>query len=134
MLRVPTNVSSTSSTSPVAIYTEHTTARQSLENAVERASNHVGTAPQRRPSRLRMLTNGFPRRRRMETGATSASGGDASESTSPTIMTTPSVSPDDSQEPGDEAVDAYMKRNAHKSVILQQFGVLTDTLQLHSTS
>jgi hypothetical protein len=120
MLRIPANVSSTS---PVAIYTEHTTARQSLENAVERASSHIGTVPQRRPSRLRMLTNGFPHLRRMGTGDTSASGGDASEPTSPTIATTPSVSPDDS----DEAVDAYMKRNAHKSVKLQQFGVLTDT-------
>jgi hypothetical protein len=93
--------------------TTHATAQQSLENAVDRADSHLGRVPQRRPSRLRMFTNGFPRLRRIGTAGRSASTGNTSESTSPTVTTTPPIGLDDLEEPSDEAVDAYMKRNAH---------------------
>jgi hypothetical protein len=109
---VPTKVSSISHTTS---YTENATAQRSLESAVERATSTGGTAPQRRPSRLRMFTDGFPRLRRMGTGDTNNSTVGVSESASPnTVATTQPAGSEDSYEPSDEAVDAYMKRNAHK--------------------
>jgi len=109
---VPTEVSNAAH---ISSYTENGSAQRSLESAVERAAGTGGTVPQRRPSRLRMFTNGFPRLRRMGTGDTSISTGDVSESASPTtVSTTPPEGSEDSHEPSDEAVDAYMKRNAHK--------------------
>jgi hypothetical protein len=94
----------------------HVTAQQSLESAVDRADSHLGQVPQRLRSRLRMFTNGFPRLRRIGTAELCACADNAPESTSPIATTTPPIGPDDLEEPGDEAVDDYMKRNAHKSV------------------
>lgn len=110
MSQLPGHIMNPSNT---AIRTEHATAQQSLENTMERAGGYNGAAPQRRPSRLRKFTNGFPRLRRMGTGETSTSTGDPSESMSPTTTATPTVGSAE-DEPSDEAVDAYMKRNAHK--------------------
>jgi hypothetical protein len=92
----------------------HTTAQQNLERAIDRTDGHLGQVPQRRPSRLRKFTNGFPRLRRMGTTELSTSTGNVSESASATATTTPPIDPGDQEEPSDEAVDAYMKRNAHK--------------------
>ncbi|KAH4175950.1 hypothetical protein HBI29_034530 [Parastagonospora nodorum] len=114
---VPTKVSNISHTTS---YTENAIAQRSLESAVERATSTGGTVPQRRPSRLRMFTNGFPRLRRMGTGDTNTSTVDVSESASPnTVATTPPAGSEDSYEPSDEAVNAYMKRNAHNCTRLR---------------
>ncbi|EAT86362.2 hypothetical protein SNOG_06531 [Parastagonospora nodorum SN15] len=114
---VPTKVSNISHTTS---YTENAIAQRSLESAVERATSTGGTVPQRRPSRLRMFTNGFPRLRRMGTGDTNTSTVDVSESASPnTAATTPPAGSEDSYEPSDEAVNVYMKRNAHNCTRLR---------------
>ncbi|KAH7083172.1 hypothetical protein BKA63DRAFT_402981 [Paraphoma chrysanthemicola] len=91
---------------------EHVTPQQS------RDEGRVQAAKQRRPSRLRLFTNRFPRLRRTATGDTSASTADASESGSPTT-TALQTSLDDSnhngqaEEPNDEAVEAYIRRTAN---------------------
>jgi len=96
--------------------TKPSTAQQSLEDIIE---NRHDAARPRRTSSLRLFTNRFPRLRRTRTGETSIGAGEASESSSPTATST-LVSPDeaddslDMNEPTDEAVEAYMKRNAHK--------------------
>jgi hypothetical protein len=105
--------------SDVTICTEHITAQQSLEKVIERKEGQFDSAKQRRPSRLRLFTNGFPRLRRTGTEETSASTGDASSSTSPTTTTMIGGSEGydnyrDSDKPNVEAVMAYIKRNAHE--------------------
>jgi hypothetical protein len=113
----PTRIASPFNTT---VCTEPNTAQQSLEKAVERADGQFESTKQRRPSRLRLFTNGFPRLRRTGTGDSSPSTGDAFESISPTtaLLVNPKGSNDcqDADEPSDEAVEAYMKRNAHKYV------------------
>jgi hypothetical protein len=100
----------------ITIYTEHANAQQICDNAVERVGSTDGIMPQRRPSRLRMLTNGFPRLRRMRTGDASTSAGDASESTPPTTVTTTTLpaGSENNHELNDEAVDTYIERNMRK--------------------
>lgn len=67
--------------------TEYATAQQSLESVVHRTEARPEVVKQRRPSRLRLFTNGFPRLRRMGTERTSASTGDTSDTTSPVTTT-----------------------------------------------
>ncbi|KAF2830683.1 hypothetical protein CC86DRAFT_343633 [Ophiobolus disseminans] len=104
-----------------AIRTEHTTAQQTLEEIIE--SRPDAGRPQRTSS-LRLFTNRFPRLRRTRTGETGISTGDASEYISPT-GTSSLISPDEASElfgmnePTDEAVEAYMKRNAHNCTRLR---------------
>jgi hypothetical protein len=105
--------------SNATICTEHTTAQQSLEKAIERKEGQIESAKQRRPSRLRLFTNGFPRLRRTGTEETSASTGDVSNLSSPTTTTMMVGSEgvedyNDTGEPSDEAVVAYMRKNAHE--------------------
>jgi hypothetical protein len=106
--------------SNLASHTEHMGAQRSLENTIDRADRSGELARQRRPSRMRLFTNGFPRLRRTSTGETGASTEGASNSTFQTTAPAPpiedeeSISYQDLREPSDEAVDAYMRRNAHK--------------------
>lgn len=71
---------------------------------------------QRRPSRLRLFTNGLARLRRTNTEETSASTANISPDTSPTVATSIHSSDQDynQEEPSDEAIDAYVRRNARK--------------------
>jgi len=100
-------------TSYTTLRAEVSTAQQSLEDIIE---NRPEVAVQRRTSRLRKLTNALPRLRRVGTGETSSSFDDASGSNE--FATNSSVtSPDEAtglEEPSDEAVEAYLRRNAHK--------------------
>jgi hypothetical protein len=66
---------------------EHASAQQSLDSVVHRTETHPEAAKQRRPSRLRLFTNGFPRLRRMGTRETSTSTGDTFDTTSPATTT-----------------------------------------------
>jgi hypothetical protein len=62
--------------------------RTRVSGVAEHVDGDAGLTSLRRPSRLRLFTNGFPRLRHIGTGETSAStGGDTSESTSPTAAT-----------------------------------------------
>jgi hypothetical protein len=64
--------------------------RTRVPGAAEHVDGDAGLTSQRRPSRLRLFTNGFPRLRRIGTGETSAStggSGDTLESISPTAAT-----------------------------------------------
>jgi hypothetical protein len=66
------------------------TAKPSRTRVAGTIDGDGGPASQRRSSRLRLFTNGFPRLRRIgagETSATSTGDGDTSESTSPTAAT-----------------------------------------------
>lgn len=113
----PTDTAHTSSsTGPI----DHVGAQKSSENSLDRADRSGEPARPRRPSRLRLFTNGFPRLRRTGTGETSASTEGASETTLPTTATASPIEheeikfPQDAAEPSYEAVDAYMRSNAHK--------------------
>lgn len=69
-----------------------------------------------RPSRLRIFT-GFSRLRRTDTGETSGSSGDAPGLASPTSLAAPNENELDEetlQEPSDDAVEAYVRKNARK--------------------
>jgi hypothetical protein len=100
--------------------TDPATAHPNLDGPAERVDSHAGPTTQRRASRLRLFTNGFPRLRRIGTGEASASTDEASESASPTGTTTRCVGSErasncqDICDPGDEALDAHMRRNMHK--------------------
>lgn len=92
---------------------EHVTPQQSVDE------DRVEAVKQRRPSRLRLFTSGFPRLRRTATGDTSASTADASESGSPTTAALQTGLDDSNhneqaEEPNDEAVEAYIRRTANK--------------------
>ncbi|KAF2036586.1 hypothetical protein EK21DRAFT_51494 [Setomelanomma holmii] len=100
------------------------TARRGQEYTINRTDGHSDVRTQRRPSRLRLFTDGFPRLRRTPTGETSAGTADTSETTSPTT-TALHFSPDDInvcevlEEPSDKAVEAYLKRHAHNGTRLR---------------
>jgi hypothetical protein len=100
--------------------TDHATAHSNLDSNAERVDSNAGSATQRRTSRLRLFTNGFPRLRRIGTGEASASTDEASESTSPTGTTTRRAGPEgasncqDICELGDEAVNARTGKTTHK--------------------
>jgi hypothetical protein len=96
------------------------TAQQTLEKVIRDAENQVDVT-KRRPSRLRRLTNGFPRLRRMGTQDTNTSTADAPESASPTISVSPSAHDKtedgvDAREPSDQAIEAYIKKVSRKYV------------------
>ncbi|KAF1911374.1 hypothetical protein BDU57DRAFT_565985 [Ampelomyces quisqualis] len=100
-------------------FDEHASAQRVLENTFDRADRSGENGRPRRASRLRLFTNGFPRLRRTGTGETSASTDGTSDFTLPSATTASPVEYERSQfhldasEPSDEAVDAYMRRNAH---------------------
>jgi hypothetical protein len=103
--------------------TFHTTVRAELSNAQQILEDIIESRPevavQRRTSRLRKLTNALPRLRRTGTGETNSSIDDASASTEQ-VASSSVTSPDEAtahlglEEPSDEAVEAYLRRNAHK--------------------
>ncbi|KAL6709006.1 hypothetical protein ACN47E_002133 [Coniothyrium glycines] len=85
--------------------------------SVARESAARPETTKRRPSRLRLLTNNFPRLRRTGTGDTDSSTFETSELASVSATTSPTThhgSDDcsDCREPSDEAVEAYIKRIA----------------------
>jgi hypothetical protein len=110
---------SSTNASSTTIRRESDSARRSLENIIE---GRPEAAVQRRTSRLRKFTSGFPRLRRTVTGETSFGSSEASEIVS-SMTSSPPTGPDEAtgpssmDEPSDEAVEAYIKRNAHKLVL-----------------
>ena len=99
---------------------EHMSAQQALEK-VNSKPEHRAEPPKRRMSKLRLFTSGLPLLRRQNTGDTSAGVGDTSDSSSPTGTTSlgfhVGIEEGSSVEyPGDEAVEAYLLRNARKCV------------------
>jgi hypothetical protein len=108
----------TLTTFDTTVHSEHGTTQRMQEDAAQRASDPPGAAGQRRPSRLRMFTQRVPLLRRRGTGETSASTDDGAESFPATTTTTSPIgqvnAPQYPQEPSDEAISAYMRRNADK--------------------
>ncbi|KAH9864429.1 hypothetical protein J1614_010363 [Plenodomus biglobosus] len=92
---------------------EHPTAHQALQDVVQNAGNRPD-ATRRRPSRLRLLTNGLPRLLRRGTGDTLVA-----LSSSPDDTLSPHTrvveGPED-KEPSDEAIEAYIRNNAREYV------------------
>jgi hypothetical protein len=95
-----------------------TTTQRMQEDAAQRASDPPGAAGRRRPSRLRLLTNRVPLLRRMGTGEASTSTEEGTESFPATTTTMSPISqvnaPQFPYEPSDEAISAYLRRNADK--------------------
>ncbi|CAN9086940.1 unnamed protein product [Alternaria alternata] len=99
---------------------EHMSAQQALEK-VNSKPEHRAEPPKRRMSKLRLFTSGLPLLRRQNTGDTSAGVGNTPDSSSPTGTTSLAfhvgIEEGSSVEyPGDEAVEAYLLRNARKCV------------------
>ncbi|KAL5118927.1 hypothetical protein ACEQ8H_003250 [Pleosporales sp. CAS-2024a] len=90
MLHTSDNVSYDTSANT---YTEYAAAHQALRDVFDRGDDHANaTVPQRRPSRLRTLTNAFPRLRRAGTGDTTVSStGEPLDFIPPTAMATSSI-------------------------------------------
>jgi hypothetical protein len=93
-----------------------------VQGALEHADHNVGDRPvptKRRPSRLRLFT-GLTRLRRTETAETSGGSGDSSELASPATATSfeahevDRIGEEVLQEPSDDAVEAYVRKNARK--------------------
>lgn len=87
--------------------------------AAENLDQHADDRPvssKRRPSVLRLFT-GLSRLRRIDTGETSGSSGDASDLASPTRLSVHNeddVDEELSPEPSDDAVEAYIRKHARK--------------------
>ncbi|CAO2655627.1 Nn.00g044300.m01.CDS01 [Neocucurbitaria sp. VM-36] len=96
--------------------TEYLTAQQALENVMHDAEARA-EATNRRPSRLRLFTNGFPRLRRTGTGETSNSTEAAPNNLSPVATLSPTAYVETEinmvvKDPSEEAVEAYMRKHA----------------------
>jgi hypothetical protein len=107
---LPINFSSTT------IHAESSTAQQSLEGMI---GSQAETVRPRRTSSLRLFTDRFPRLRRNKTDETSVSIDDTPLSYSVTATSSlasvdEASNPFGVNEPTDEAVEAYTKRNARK--------------------
>lgn len=88
---------------------EQPTAHQALQDIVQNTGNRPD-ATRRRPSRLRLLTNGLPRLLRRGTGDTLVA-----LSSSPDDALSPHTRVDEGpedKEPSDEAIEAYIRNNA----------------------
>jgi hypothetical protein len=100
--------------------TDHANAQPNPDSPAKHVDSHAGPTTQRRTSRLRLFTNGFPRLRRIGTGEASASTDEASESASPTGTTARRAGTEEASncqdicELGDEAVNAHTRKNTHK--------------------
>ncbi|KAI8935534.1 hypothetical protein NX059_008104 [Plenodomus lindquistii] len=119
-----TSYESTSASHPSSYTTgsEHPTAQQSLKDVVQDTTNRIDLT-KRRPSRLRLFTNGFPRLRRTGTGGTSGTTSEASEAlpSSPDDTILPHAQlPEavEEKEPSDEAVETYIRNNARNGAKL----------------
>lgn len=78
--------------SSASVLDGHITAQRPPEGILDRVDSNTKSGTQRRPSRLRRITNGFPRLRRIGTGDTSTSITNVPEDISSTLAITP---PDD---------------------------------------
>jgi len=92
------------------IHPESATFQQSQGDGNRRTEARLDAPQQRRSSRLRQLTSGFPRLRRSVTSGTTASTGGTS------VTTLHDVDQDLEEEPSEEAVEAGLRRNASKWV------------------
>ncbi|KAF1930098.1 uncharacterized protein M421DRAFT_414073 [Didymella exigua CBS 183.55] len=102
--------------SGTAGHTYHTEAAENLSQSAD--DRPVPT--KRRPSVLRLFT-GLSRLRRTDTGETSGSSGDASDSAWPTTLELhdeADVSEDPSPEPSEDAVEAYIRKHARNGARL----------------
>ncbi len=115
---------------------EHMSAQQALEKAISNTEDHT-EPPKRRMSKLRLLTSGLPLLRRQNTGETSASASDTPDTSSPVAAA--ALAPHYETErpvvkhPDDEAVKAYLRRNAFKSVHTDT-GLVQQPLRLSSAA
>ena len=90
----------------------HMKAQDTTLQTIQAQTTHT----KRRPSVLRLIT-GLSRLRRTDTGGTSGSSCDASDLASLTALEAhiyESVRDQSSHEPSDEAVEAYVRKNARK--------------------
>ncbi|KAH8730817.1 hypothetical protein GQ44DRAFT_420547 [Phaeosphaeriaceae sp. PMI808] len=88
----------------------------SFESTVESVGGQSSNTQPRRPSLMRRFTT---RLRRSGTGDSAVSIGDFSESTSPTMPTPLALQEDQIEdEPSDQAIEAYFRRNANSSTRL----------------
>ena len=98
--------------------TEHPTAQHALETLIHQTE--IRREPtQRRTSRLRLFTTGFPRLHRTVTGDTSGSAGETSDTTSPASAIPEATDTEtgidrEVEDPSEEAVEAYMRKHARK--------------------
>lgn len=93
----------------------HTSAQDALEHASQNAEDR-STSSKRRPSRLRLFT-GLSRLRRTDTREWSGSSGDTYDLTSPMSLGAHkenAFAREGLQEPSDDVVEAYVRRNARK--------------------
>lgn len=93
----------------------HTCQIETAENLSQSVDDRA-VPTKRRPSVLRLFT-GFSRLRRTDTGETSGSSGDASDLASPIRLEAhheDDVGKDSSPEPGEDAVEAYIRKYARK--------------------
>lgn len=95
---------------------EHMSAQQALEKVISNPN-----PPKRRMSKLRLFTSGLPLLRRQNTGDASAGAGDTSDTTSPTATAALAAHVEIEEgsaveHPDDQAVEAYLLRNARKCV------------------
>lgn len=98
------------------------TAHHTLQNVVRNTEGYSG-ATKRRPSILRLLTNGIPRLRRVGTADTSSSAREGSNTLSLSDDVSLTAHADlenelDANEPSDDAVEAYIRSNARKYVLI----------------
>ncbi|KAL1801343.1 hypothetical protein ACET3X_001685 [Alternaria dauci] len=112
----PSEVTHTFNPGDFATATEHMSAQQALKK-VDANPETQGEPPKRRMSKLRLFTSGLPLLRRQNTGDISAGAGDTPDSISPTgtaSLAAPVEADEGSavEHPGDEAVEAYLLRNA----------------------
>ena len=92
----------------------YTSAQDALEHASQNGEGR--SVSKRRPSRLRLFT-GLSRLRRTDTRESSGSSGDTYDLTSPLSLAAHKengLAREGLQEPGDDAVEAYVRRNARK--------------------
>ena len=112
----------TPSTTSSAVSSNHT-AQVALQTVIQNDTHDRRETSKRRPSRLRLFTNGFPRLRRTGTGDTQCSMGEASNAVCP-ASGAPNTAFDtreegeDAKDPSDEAVEAYLRKHARKYVVV----------------
>jgi hypothetical protein len=102
-------------TSSAAGESNHVGAQKALDDDI-RAAEARSVPTKRRPSVLRIFT-GLSRLRRTDTDETSGSSGDASDLASPTALEAhdeDNIREQVWQEPSDDAVEAYVRKNARK--------------------
>jgi hypothetical protein len=105
--------------SEATLRAENTTTRQIIGKSVKRKEGQPAPNTQRRPSRLRLFTSGFPRLRRTRTSETSASTDDASVTTSPktawSVVGAKAVKGfEDADDPKEQAEELFVEDEPHE--------------------